>query len=177
MSETRRFETLALPHLDAAYNLARWLLRDDLGAQDAVQDAFLRGLRYFGSFAGGDVRPWLLGIVRNCCYTALRQRRGLGVQVEFDEQEDSAAEESHIESSVATPEQILIRKQDVAWVDRAIEALPLIFREVIILRELEELSYEQIAAILSVPAGTVMSRLARARRMLRSALVQMHEGL
>jgi RNA polymerase sigma factor (sigma-70 family) len=167
----RRFEAAALPHLTAAYNLARWLLRDDHSAQDVVQDAYLRGLRYFDSFHGGDARPWLLGIVRNCCYTWLKQR-GATEQVEFDEEWDSRADGAHLYTTADNPEQLLMRKQNLERIDRAIEALPLIFREVIVLREIEDLSYEQIAEAVAIPVGTVMSRLARARAMLRPLLAR-----
>ncbi|MGO9446353.1 MAG: sigma-70 family RNA polymerase sigma factor [Thiobacillaceae bacterium] len=167
----RRFEAAALPHLTAAYNLARWLLRDDQSAQDVVQDAYLRGLRYFDSFRGGDARPWLLGIVRNCCYTWLKQR-GSTEQVEFDEAWDSRADEAHLNATPDNPEQLLMRKQNMERIDRAIEALPLVFREVIVLREIEDLSYEQIAEAVAIPVGTVMSRLARARAMLRPLLAR-----
>jgi RNA polymerase sigma-70 factor (ECF subfamily) len=167
---SKRFSAIALPHLDSVYNLARWLLRDDHSAHDAVQEAYMRGLRYFDSFHGGDARPWLLGIVRNCCYTLLKDRGRLGEQIEFDEERDSDADDSCLRTASDSPEQLLIRKRDKERVDRAIEGLPIIFREVIILRELEELSYEQIAAAAAIPLGTVMSRLARARAMLRTAL-------
>jgi RNA polymerase sigma factor (sigma-70 family) len=165
---TGRFEAATLPHLDAAYNLARWLLRDDQSAQDAVQEAYLRGLRYFESFRGGDARPWLLGIVRNCCYTWLRER-GEGVaQVEFDEARDGGPDSPIPSTTGQNPEQLLMREQDRERIDKAIEGLPLVFREVIVLRELEELSYEQIVEAVAIPLGTVMSRLARARALLRA---------
>jgi RNA polymerase sigma factor (sigma-70 family) len=165
-----RFEVATLPHLDAAYNLARWLLRDEQSAQDVVQEAYLRGLRYFDSFRGGDARPWLLGIVRNCCYTWLKGQGQSESQVEFDEERDGATDGPIPSTTGQNPEQLLMRLQDRERIDKAIEGLPLIFREVIVLRELEELSYEQIAEAVAIPLGTVMSRLARARALLRTML-------
>jgi RNA polymerase sigma factor (sigma-70 family) len=167
-----RFEAVALPHLDAAYNLARWLLHDDQSAQDVVQEAYLRGLQYFESFRGGDARPWLLGIVRNCCYTWLKERGRRGAQLEFDDERDCGPDNPAQSTTSQNPEQLLMRMQDSERVNRAIEGLPLAFREVIVLRELEELSYEQIAEIVAIPLGTVMSRLARARALLRATLAR-----
>ena len=167
---TDRFEAATLPHLDAAYNLARWLLRDDHHAQDAVQEAYLRGLRFFDGFRGGDARPWLLGIVRNTCFTWLSDSRRAGEQVEFDEERDSGADDSSLNRTEDNPEALLIRKLEKARIDKAIEELPPQFREVIVLRELEQFSYAEIAEVAVIPLGTVMSRLARARAMLRTAL-------
>lgn len=159
-----------LPHLDAAYNIARWLLRDDHNAQDVVQEAYLRAFRFFDSFHGEDARPWLLGIVRNTCYTWLKNRGQMGAQVEFDEERDSESNDSTLSLVRDTPESLLLQKLEKQQIDEAIEALPQVFREVIVLRELEELSYEEIAQVTAIPIGTVMSRLARARAMLRTAL-------
>jgi len=168
---TRRFEAVALPHLNAAYNLARWLLRDDRAAEDVVQEAYLRGFRFFDSFRGGDARPWLLGIVRKRCYSWLEDRGHEGETVEFDEERDSQVG-SPVGGNLGDPETLLLRKLDKARIDRAIDGLPPAFREVIVLRELEAMSYEEIATVAGVPAGTVMSRLARARGLLRQALMQ-----
>ena len=165
-----RFEAATLPHLDAAYNLARWLLHDDQNAQDVVQEAYLRGLQYFESFRGGDARPWLLGIVRNCCYTWLKDRGQAPAQVEFDDERDGGPDVPNTNTTGQDPEQLLMRMQDRESINKAIEGLPLVFREVIVLRELEELSYEQIAEAADIPLGTVMSRLARARALLRVTL-------
>lgn len=168
---TRRFEAAALPHLNAAYNLARWLLRDDRAAEDVVQEAYLRGFRFFDSFRGSDARPWLLGIVRNRCYSWLADRGHEGETVEFVEDRDSLAD-SVTGGGLGDPEMLLLRKLDQERIDRAIHGLPPVFREVIVLRELEGMSYEEIASVAGVPAGTVMSRLARARALLRQALMQ-----
>ncbi len=159
-----------LPHLDAAYNLARWLLRDDQGARDVVQEASLRAFRFFDGLRGDDARPWLLGIVRNACYTWLRDSRRAPELVEFDDERDSDLEATGAVRSAGDPERLLLQKIESARIDAAIEKLPAAFREVLILRELEELSYEEIARVAALPLGTVMSRLSRARAMLRSAL-------
>ena len=161
-----------LPHLGAAYNIARWLLRDDHIAQDVVQDAYLRALKYFDNFRGEEARPWLLSIVRNTCFTWLKDHGRAGEQVEFDEERDSEVNDLSLQRSVDNPEQLLIQKMESVQINQAITGLPPIYREVIVLRELEEMSYEEIALVASVPIGTVMSRLARARAMLRSALKQ-----
>jgi RNA polymerase sigma factor (sigma-70 family) len=168
----RQFEAIALPHLDAAYNLARWLLRNEQAADDVVQEALLRALRYFGSFHGDNAKPWLLGIVRNACFTWLQDNRGAEQMLEFDEDRDSGEQDLAPERSSDNPEQLLSRKQDGAALNAAIESLPAVFREVLILRELEELSYDDIARIVGIPAGTVMSRLSRARALLRAAMVK-----
>lgn len=167
---TRRFEAAVLPHLDAAYNLARWLLRNDQSAQDVVQEAYLRALRFFDGFRGGDARPWLLGIVRNECFTWLRVNTR--DHVEFDEERDSGAIDAAVEPAAGDPQRLLERKLERAQVNAAIASLPPLFREVLILREIVELSYEEIAKVAGIPAGTVMSRLSRARALLRAALTQ-----
>jgi len=155
-----RFEDAVLPHLDAAYNLARWLMRDDHEAQDAVQDACVRALRFFSGFHGGDGRVWLLSIVRNTCFSRMRSRRPHQGDMEFDEQAHG------IDDEAANPERLLLRSRDEAALRRALEALPPEFREVIVMRELEGLSYKEIADVAELPIGTVMSRLARARKRL-----------
>lgn len=163
-----RFEAEVLPCLDAAYNLARWLVRDEHVAEDVVQDACLRAFRYYGSFRGGDARPWLLGIVRNCCHTWFaQQKRTRGVEVEL---EDADAVALDAQDRPQTPETLLLQKVERAQVTAAIGRLPLAFREVLVLREMESLSYEDIARMLDIPKGTVMSRLSRARRLLHDAL-------
>lgn len=168
---TRQFEAAALPHLDAAWNLARWLLRDDQLADDAVQEAYLRAFRFFGGLRGESARPWLLGIVRNACYDWMRQNRQLADQLEFDELRDSEAVSAPFSSSAdGDPARQWEQRVQGERVNAAIDALPPVYREVIVLRELEELRYEDIARIAGIPLGTVMSRLSRARSMLRESL-------
>ena len=159
-----RLEQALLPHLDAAYNLARWLLRDDHDAKDAVQEAYLRALKFFGGFHGSDGRTWLLAIVRNVCYTALERKRARGPATAFDEAIHAVAAEN------LNPEQRLLSKEDQQTVQQALEELPVELREVVVLRELEGYSYKEIAAIAAIPLGTVMSRLARARERLQQRL-------
>lgn len=163
----RRFESLALPHLDAAYNLARWLTRDDHDARDVVQEALIRALRYVGGFRGDSARAWLLQIVRNTCFTWMKENRPASM-VGFDEHEDAVGE---IAGPVGhEPEATALRNADRAQINQAIAALPIVYREVLVLRELEDLSYSDIAHIADIPIGTVMSRLARARALMRTAL-------
>lgn len=167
MSHRQRFEALVLPHLDAAYNLARWLLRSETSAEDAVQEASMRALRHIESLRGDDARPWLLGIVRNTCFTMLERVRNGPQWVEFDTAEfEAALGEAHGADPLAQLQQRRARVQ----IDAAIRALSPPLREVIVLRELEGLEYAQIAQIAAVPVGTVMSRLSRAREKLRAAL-------
>ena len=168
---TRHFEAVALPHLPAAYNLARWLLRDERQAEDAVQEACLRAFRFIDDLRGEDARPWLLGVVRNACYDVMRQQRHLADQVEFDELRDSGHEGlGSTDAASGDPAAIWEQRDRGRRIDAAIEALAPAFREVIVLREMEELSYEQIARVAGIPVGTVMSRLSRARALLRDAL-------
>ncbi len=154
------FEAAALPHLDAAWTLARYLLRDDHDAQDAVQEAYLRALRHWAAHRGGDARAWLLRIVRNVCMDV---HRGRARSPEAPE----AAEEMAVD---ADAEASLLRAAGADAVREAVERLPPEYREVIVLREFEEMSYKRIAAVTGAPAGTVMSRLARARALLRRTL-------
>jgi RNA polymerase sigma-70 factor (ECF subfamily) len=158
------FEELVLPHLDAAYNLARWLTRNTQDAEDVVQEAYLRAFRFFGGFHGGDARTWLLKIVRNTCYTLLHKNRGQQTAAPFDEQVHTDIAESQ------NPETLLLRKAAGQSLNRAFEELPTAFREVLVLLEVEGLSYKEIADVLAIPIGTVMSRLARARHRLRESL-------
>ena len=162
-----RFEQVVLPHLDAAYNLARWLTRNDHDAQDIVQDAMLRAFRFFDGLRG-EPKPWLLAIVRNCCFTWLQANRPADT-VAFNE---TLAE--LLPSEDDGPEALAVRNSDRKMLNTAIDTLPAPFREVLILRELEDLSYKDIARIAEVPIGTVMSRLARARRMLADSLRATH---
>jgi RNA polymerase sigma-70 factor (ECF subfamily) len=163
----RRFELLAMPHLDAAYNLARWLTHDDHDAQDIVQEAVMRAMRYIHGLRAEGARAWLLQIVRNTFYTWLKVNRP-SERVLLDDFDDAwhdfpapAAQEPHVQA---------IRRSDREQLDAAIAALPVAYREVLVLRELEDLSYSDIARIAQIPIGTVMSRLARARGLLRVAL-------
>ena len=150
------FDQVVLPHLDSAYNLARWLTRNEHDAEDVVQEAFLRALRFFGGFHSGNARAWLLAIVRNTCYDWLRRHRPSEAADPFDEEVHSAGDES------PTPEDLVIAQADRLRLREALEALPLAWREVLILRELEGLSYKEIADVAGIKMGTVMSRLARA---------------
>ncbi len=165
--KTREFEAIVMPHLDAAYNLARWLTRNDHNAEDLVQNAYLRAFRFFDGFRGDDARAWLLTIVRNTYFTSLREARH--DQVAFDEEllgaedEESAAMPAAV---AAGPEEAMMAKDTRRAVNRALEKLPPAFREVIVLKEMNDLSYKEIADIAGVPLGTVMSRLSRARKML-----------
>ena len=173
MNARQRFESLVLPHLDAAYNLARWLLRDASSAEDAVQEASLRAFRYIDSLRSDEARPWLLGIVRNTCFTLLERQRSGPEQVEFDDGEFEIAAGA---AEHADPATRLERQRMKALIDAAIRALSPPLREVIVLREFEDLEYAEIAKIAAVPIGTVMSRLSRAREKMRSALMQFNVG-
>jgi RNA polymerase sigma-70 factor (ECF subfamily) len=155
-----RFERAVLPHLHAAYNLARWLTRNDHDAEDVVQEAYVRALTFFSGFRGEDGRSWLLSVVRNTCYTWLEKHRGRGPTVSLDER-------IHGATSSLNPEEIILRQASSEELRSAIEQLPAEFREVVVLRELEDLSYKEIARALSIPLGTVMSRLTRARTRLQ----------
>ena len=159
-----RFEQAVLPHLDAAYNLARWLTRDVHDAEDLVQEACLRALKSFEGFRGGNARPWLLTIVRNTCYTWMQQNRSRELTTVFDEEIHTG------EPDQCNPETLIIRGADVKQLTKALEELPVEYREAIVLRELEGLSYKEIADVADIPIGTVMSRLARARKRLQQSL-------
>jgi RNA polymerase sigma-70 factor, ECF subfamily len=160
----RSFEEVVLPHLDAAFNYARWLARNEADAEDVVQDAYVRALRFFSSLRDENARAWLLTIVRNTWYGRFPRRAG-GVVNGAEEDADNRADVS------LDPEAQLIQQQTVEQVRRALETLPTDFREVLVLRELEGLSYKEIAAVVGIPLGTVMSRLARARERLAGVLV------
>ena len=155
---TANCEDALLPHLDAAYNLARWLTRDERDAEDIVQEAYLRAIKHFATFRGGNARPWLLTIVRNTFYTSIQQNRVTEAIDRFDDEEDIFISEA------PNPEMLLLQESDKQLIRRALRKLPTQFLEVIVLREFEELSYQQIADLVQVPIGTVMSRLARARK-------------
>ncbi len=158
------FEQKFLPHMDAAYNLARWLVRDDHDAQDVVQEAYVRAFRFASGFRGGDPRAWILAIVRNSAFTWLKRNRGANAPVEFDEsQHRGEIEDAGLESDA-------VRKADGAMIRECLNELSEEFREVIVMRDIEGLSYKEIAAAADMPIGTVMSRLARARSKLARSL-------
>ena len=158
------FEEAMLPHLDAAHNLARWLLRNEQDAQDVVQEAFLRAFKSFAGFHGSNGRAWLLTIVRNTSYTLLKKKRAVDLTTTFDEQIHGSTDE------VADPLAILERADNAELIKEAMEELPAEFREILTLRHQEGLSYKEIADIAQIPPGTVMSRLARARNKLKEYL-------
>jgi RNA polymerase sigma-70 factor (ECF subfamily) len=165
-SQLARFEQAILPHLDAAYNLARWLTRRDQDAEDVAQEAFLRAFQFFGSFHGSDGRTWLLTIVRNTCYTWMQKNRASLATTPFNEEMPGVAVATH------DPEVVLLRTEDVQLIRDAVDELPAEFREMIVLRELEGLSYREIADIAGIRLGTVMSRLARGRERLQHILAK-----
>ena len=160
--EQARFERLVLPHLDAAFNLARWLLRVPADAEDVTQEAMLRSYKFFPGFHGGDARAWLLQIVRNSCYTWIEKNRALQQSTEFEE-------ELYVPNG-PTPEAMAIAGNERERLSKALADLPPRFREVLVLRELEGCSYKEIADIAAMPIGSVMSTLSRARKQLQAAL-------
>jgi RNA polymerase sigma factor (sigma-70 family) len=164
-NDMRAFDQAVLPHLDAAYNLARWLTRNNQDAEDVTQEACLRAFKYWKGFSGRDSRSWLLAIVRNTFYSWLRQRSDQPVLTEDGEMDDTAG-------SSPDPESALIRNVDRNMLRAALEDLAVEFREAIVLREMEGLSYKEIADIAGIPIGTVMSRLARARKQLQIYLAK-----
>ena len=163
--KTDRFEQAVLSHLDAAWNLARWLTRDEAGAEDAVQDACLRAFRFFETQQGPSPKAWFMTVVRNACLDWLKERRQRGVEEEYDDEEHGVGP-----GSQEGPEAAAARAADVRWLNECMAALPREYREVLVLRELEELSYKEISAVVGVPMGTVMSRIARGRDLLQQRL-------
>jgi RNA polymerase sigma-70 factor (ECF subfamily) len=164
VSFVRRFEDAVMPHLDAAFNYARWLTRNDVDAEDLVQEACVRAMRFASSLRGGDARPWLFAIVRNTWYSRRSMRGGSKEVAVPNAGRDERADEA------LDPEEQLVQQDTVLRVRRALDALPVEFREVIVLREMEGLSYKEIADVLGVPIGTVMSRISRGRERLLAAL-------
>ncbi|MGA8144305.1 MAG: sigma-70 family RNA polymerase sigma factor [Candidatus Acidiferrales bacterium] len=161
-----RFEQAVMPHLDAAYNLARWLVRNTHDAEDIVQEAYLRAFKFFDGFQGGDAKPWLLKIVRNTSYSFLERNRPAALAEEFDER-------VHVrDAQIPDAETTMVRSVESRMLREALEELPVNFREVLVLRELEGLPYKEISELIGIPIGTVMSSLARGRERLREALLR-----
>ena len=160
----RLFEETVLPHLDAAFNYARWLTRNDTDAEDVVQDACVRAIRYFSSLRDDDARAWLFTIVRNAWYSRVSRKPNVAERTRLNDGQDQRPD------TALDPEERLLQQHTVALVRAALEQLPVDFREVIVLREIEGLSYKEMAAVVGVPIGTVMSRLARARERLQTIL-------
>lgn len=173
MSKSRRlqvFEACITPHLDAGYNLARWLCGHAQDAEDILQDAGLRALKYFDSFSGENCRAWFLKIVRNTAYSWLAQKSPLQNSIEYQDELLSDANEQ------ITPDSVLIQFENASLLQRSMAELPLEFREVLVLRELEGMAYKEMAVLLEIPIGTVMSRLARGRQHLLTQLTKNKEG-
>src|SRR3989440_12610244 len=163
-AELTSFEAIMLPHMDAAHNLARWLLRSEQDAQDIVQEAYLRAFKSFSGFHGSNGRAWLLTIVRNTSYTVLKKNRAVDFTTPFDEEIHATGHES------VSPATILEHSEDAELIKEAMDALPAEFREILVLRHQEGLSYKELGDIAQIPLGTVMSRLARARDKLKEYL-------
>jgi len=176
LSKEKRFQALVLPHLDSAFNLARWLTRSHQDAEDVVQEAYLRAFKFFDGFHGEDGRAWMLSIVRNTFYTWYQQNKAGTPNTEFAEELHSAGGDVSTVAHYAdnNPESLLIQKDSQRQMQRALEALSVEFREVMVMRELEDLSYKQIAGIVGIPIGTVMSRLGRGRKQLAEILASMN---
>jgi RNA polymerase sigma-70 factor, ECF subfamily len=172
----RRFRDVALPHLDAVYTLARYMLRDPSDAEDAAQECYLRALSYFDTLRGSEVKPWLFSILRNVCRVEYGRRSRAALQDVDAASEDSEAALPLWGEPQDTPETETLRKLDVETIRGFLAALPDVFREAIVLRELEDLSYREIAAIVGAPVGTVMSRLARGRARLRQAWLTVEQS-
>ena len=169
-TERERFERTVLPHLRAAYNLARWLTRNGQDAEDVVQEAYLRAMRFFAGFRGGDGKAWLLTIVRNTTYDAWKRAGPAGLTVGLDE------DTPEVEDDALGPEDLLLQEASRQALMEALEALPVELREALVLRELEGLSYKEMAEVSQIPIGTVMSRLARGRKRLRRCLEERSRG-
>ncbi|HUL94753.1 MAG TPA: sigma-70 family RNA polymerase sigma factor [Usitatibacter sp.] len=172
MGRQTQFDQRVMPHLDAAYNLARWITRNDSDAEDVVQESFLRAYRFLESLKETDARPWVLAIVRNTAYSWLRKNRPADV-VPIDDAgvlPDDIETAGHLSPAETNPEVILLQSANRKLVNQALEDLPVGFREVLVMRELEDLSYKEIASVAGIPIGTVMSRLSRGRDLLRRAI-------
>lgn len=171
---TKRFEQLIVPHLHAAHNLARWVTKNDSAAQDIVQESCLRAFKALDRFVGDNARAWLLTIVRNQSYSWLKTSAGERYYVDIDDEAAMSEKDKAVLAHHHTPELLAQRLQDRRALHHGLEALPAIFREVLVLKELEDMPYKEIAAVTQVPIGTVMSRLARGREMLKKELLR-HE--
>ncbi|WP_211464117.1 sigma-70 family RNA polymerase sigma factor [Collimonas silvisoli] len=171
-TKKQRFQASVLPHLNSAFNLACWLTHSRQDAEDVVQEAYLRAFKFFDGFHGEDSRAWLLAIVRNTFYTWYQEHQKQRQETAFDEEMHNfnACGIVGTESADNNPETLLMQKDSERQLQQALQALPLEFREVMVMRELEELSYKQIAAIVGIPIGTVMSRLGRGRKLLAAIL-------
>lgn len=169
------FQAVVIPHINSAFNLARWLTHGHADTEDIVQEAYLRAFKFFDSFHGEDGRVWLLGIVRNTFYSWYQQNKGQSPHMQFDEYLHGSNEESDLLQD-ANPEHILIQKDSQRLLQQAMRELPTEFREVMVMRELEELTYKQIAEIIQIPIGTVMSRLGRGRKQLAAILAENNGG-
>ena len=173
MGDLQQFERVALAHMPSAYNLAYWIVRNRADAEDVVQDAYLRAFRAFATCTSEDVRPWLLTIVRNVAYRWLSVRSRTANVVSIEDALSSRHDGPELATDQPTAEDLLIARGDQAMVRRALGELPSAFREAVVLRELEGLSYQEIARVMDIPVGTVMSRLARARDQLRERLARL----
>ncbi len=174
-TKKQRFQAAVMPHINSAFNLARWLTHGHADAEDIVQEAYLRAFKFFDGFHGEDGRVWLLCIVRNTFYTWYQQNKVQSQHTQFEEELHSSNEESDILDD-ANPERILIQKDSQRLLQQAMRELPMEFREVMVMRELEDLSYKQIAEIIQIPMGTVMSRLGRGRKQLAAILAVNNGG-
>lgn len=175
----KEFENLVLPHLDAAYNLARWLTRNDHDAEDLVQNAYLRAFRFRDSYRGDDARAWIMTIVRNTYYTELRDNKAMAADIGFDEEIHGDAEPAHIAAANAggkDPAQAVEQRDISKIINAALDKMPPAFREVLVLKEMDDFSYKEIAEVADIPIGTVMSRLARARKLMLGFLRNDQQG-
>jgi len=170
----RRFREAALPHLDDVYTLARYLLRHQADAEDAVQECYLRAYKHFDTYRGPAIKPWLFAILRNVCHAEFARRAGAPVKA-LDDAAETTEQAPLWQDSVETPEGAMLRQRDASSIQRLIDTLTEPFRETLVLREINNLSYREIAEAAGVPVGTVMSRLARARAMLRAAWLAQEE--
>lgn len=170
------FEVIVLRHLDAGFNLARWMTSNDADAKDAVQIASIRALKYFENLRGAEAKPWFLGIVRNCCLDLLNERSVRNQELDIDSFIDSSEEMESLGTSAVLPEHVLMQKNNRIIVNEALIKVPVNYREVLVLREMEEMSYEQIAVLMNIPIGTVMSRLSRAKLCFRKIFLELSEG-